>query len=56
MHIKLHINKLSLCVSNNLRWLNEPVKRVLKCDTRPTSFNCGYNVGVKIIIYLLDVV
>ena len=26
---------MSACISKNLRWLNEQVKRVLRCDTRP---------------------
>ena len=29
--------KLSVCISKNLRWLNEQVKRVLRSDTRPVS-------------------
>ena len=30
----MYINKLSLCVSNNLRWLNEQVTRLVSrlCD------------------------
>ena len=52
--------KLFVCISKNLRWLNEQVKRVLRYDPRLqfhvfTIFQCDCNVGVTIIIYLFDV-
>ena len=46
--------KFSACISKNLGWLNEQVKRVLRSDTR--SVSRLYDFDVTIFIYLFDVV
>ena len=54
--------KLPICISKNLRWLNERVERALRQGMTHdlfhvfTIFKCDYNVYVAIIIYLVEVV
>ena len=51
--------KLSVCTINYLRLMNEQVNWVLRYDTRQvhvfTIFKCDYNVDIKFIIYLFDI-
>ena len=39
--------KLSVCLSKNLRWLNEQFKRVLRSDTRPVSRLNNFQVWLQ---------
>ena len=39
--------KLSVCISKNLRWLNEQVKKVLRSDTRPVSRLYDFQVWLQ---------
>ena len=37
IYIYIYIYKTSVCISKNLKWLNEQVKKVRRYDTRPVS-------------------
>ena len=43
--------KLSVCISKNLRWLNKPVKIVLRSDTRPVACLCDFQVWLQCWCY-----